>query len=173
MTHSTVANTSLNLPSFLACEDLQQICQDFLKLDERQRLSILQQIGLARYDFLIPMPLSEANIACVMRLFSTPSQAKFPDLRGADLSGLNLAGVNFIRGNLTGTNLQGSCLSSADLLFANLTNADLRGADLRGATLNETVWLGTRVEGCHLGKGIGLTKRDVTDLTLNGGIFER
>lgn len=173
MTHSTASRIHQNRPSFIARADLQQICTDFLKFDEQQRVSLLKQIGLARYDFLVPMPLSEANIACVMRLFSAPSQAKFPDLRNADLSGLNLAGVNFIRGNLTGINLQNSCLSNADLLFANLTDGDLRGADLRGATLNETVWLGTRVEGCRFGEGIGLTKRDRTDLTLNGGIFER
>jgi len=107
-----------------------------------------------------------------MGFFKTPSQAKFPNLRGAELSNLILDGVNFIRGDLTGANLKGSRLLEADLLFANFTGADLRDADLRGATLNETVLSGALVEGCNFGTGIGLTDQQRRDLKVRGALFE-
>lgn len=145
----------------------------FLEQSPQQRLLILGQLGLARYaDFLTQMPLNSANIACVMRFFSNPSSVKFPNLKGADLSGLVLDGVNLIRGNLSAANLRGSSLVNADLLFANFTGADLTSADLRGATLNETIWLGTLVEQCQLGVGIGLTHEQRRDLELRGARFD-
>ncbi len=147
-------------------------CTQFLEQNAQQRLLILQQLGLARYEFLTKIPLTEANIACVMRFFKTPSQAKFPNLRGAELSNLILDGVNFIRGDLTGANLKGSRLLEADLIFANFTGADLRDADLRGATLNETVLSGALVEGCNFGTGIGLTDQQRRDLKVRGALFE-
>ena len=50
-------------------------CTEFLEQSPQQRLLILKQLGLARYaDFLIQMPLNQANIACVMRFFSHPSR---------------------------------------------------------------------------------------------------
>jgi uncharacterized protein YjbI with pentapeptide repeats len=142
----------------------------FLEQNAQQRLLILKNLGLARYDFLTQIPLNQANVACVMRFFDNPNRVKFPNLRGADLSGLVLDGVNFIRGDLTGANLRGSRLLEADLIFANFTGADLREADLRGATLNETVWSAALVEGCNLGTGIGLTKEQRTDLKICGAI---
>ena len=147
-------------------------CTQFLEQNAQQRLLTLNKLGLARYDFLTQIPLTEANIACVMRFFSNPNQVKFPNLQGADLSGLVLDGVNFIRGNLTGANLRGSRLLEADLIFANFTGADLRAADLRGATLNETEWSAALVAGCNLGTGIGLTKQQHTDLNVRGAIVD-
>lgn len=150
-------------------QDLKGTCTQFLEQDPQQRLLTLKQLGLARYaDFLTQMPLSEANVACVMRFFRNPSRAKFPNLRGAELSGLVLDGVNFIRSDLSGANLRGSSLVNADLLFADFTAADLRNADLRGATLNETVWSGALVDQCQFGKGIGLTDEQRTDLKVRG-----
>jgi uncharacterized protein YjbI with pentapeptide repeats len=143
----------LNSPS----QPLLVTCTQFLEQNAQQRLLILKKLGLARYDFLTQIPLNEANVACVMRLFE-------------DLSGLDLDGVNFIRGDLTGANLRGSRLLEADLIFANFTGADLREADLRGATLNETIWSVALVEGCNLGTGIGLTKQQRTDLKIRGAI---
>ncbi|MEH2192497.1 MAG: pentapeptide repeat-containing protein [Nostoc sp.] len=157
----------LNLPS----QDLRDTAIQFLEQSPPQRLQILKQLGIARYDFLTMIRLNEANIICIMRFFKYPSQLKFPNLIGADLSGLILDGVNFIRGDLSGSNLQGSSLVNADLLFANLTKADLRNADLRGATLNETIWLETLVDKCHLGVGTGLTQPQLQDLQLRGAIF--
>lgn len=134
---------------------------------------MLKQFGLARYaDFLTQMPLSEANLACIMRFFRDPSRVKFPSLRGADLSGLVLNGVNCIRGDLSEANLRGSHLINADLIFADFTRADLRDADLRGATLNETVWLDTLVDQCNLGTGIGLTDEQYADLKVRGAMFD-
>lgn len=150
--------------------DLKLTCIQFLTQNPQQRLLTLQNIGLARYDFLTQIPLTEANVTCVMRFFKDPSRTKFPNLRGADLSGLVLDGVNFIRGDLTGANLRGSRLLEADLIFANFTGADLREADLRGATLNETIWLTALVEGCNLGSGIGLTQQQRKDLQVRGAI---
>lgn len=148
-------------------------CTQFLEQSPEQRLLVLRQLGLARYaDFLTKMPLSGANIDCVMRFFSHPSRVKFPNLKGADLSGLVLDGVNLIRGDLSGANLQGSSLINADLLFANFTKADLRTASLSGATLNETIWLNTLVEQCYFGAGIGLTQKQRTDLKLHGARFD-
>lgn len=154
-------------------QDLYLSSTQFLEQNPQQRLVQLKQLGLARYaDFLTQMPLSEANIACVMRFFSNPSQVKFPNLKQADLSGLVLDGVNLIRGDLSGTNLQGSSLMNADLLFVNFTRANLTAAALRGATLNETIWLGTLVDRCQLGTGIGLTHKQRRDLMLRGAIFD-
>ncbi|MBR8833526.1 MAG: pentapeptide repeat-containing protein [Stigonema ocellatum SAG 48.90 = DSM 106950] len=152
-------------------QNLRYAAIHFLEQSPEQRLPILQQLGIARYDFLTKMRLNEANIVCVMRFFQNPSQLKFPSLIGADLSGLVLDGVNFIRGNLSGANLQGSSLVNADLIFANFTHADLRDADLRGATLNETIWLGTSVDECEFGEGSGLTKIQRKDLELRGARF--
>jgi uncharacterized protein YjbI with pentapeptide repeats len=152
-------------------QNLYDTCVEFLKQTPQQRLLTLKNLGLARYDFLIHISLTEANVACVMRFFREPSRVKFPNLRGADLSGLVLDGVNFIRGDLTGATLKGSRLLEADLIFANLTGADLRDADLRGSTLNETVWLGALVEGCRLGMGIGLTNQQHTELKAGGALF--
>ncbi|MEP0885112.1 pentapeptide repeat-containing protein [Trichocoleus sp. ST-U3] len=129
-------------------------------------------MGIARYaDFLTKMPLTEANVACVMHFFRDTSRVKFPNLRGADLSNLKLDGVNFIRGDLSGANLRGSSLLEADLLFANFTESDLRNADLRGATLNETIWSGAVVQDCHFGEGIGLTKQQRRSLKVLGARF--
>lgn len=153
-------------------QNLYQNCVQFLQHNSQQRLLILKNLGLGRYDFLTKIPLTEANVACVMRFFQSPSRAKFPNLRGAELSGLVLDGVNFIRGDLTGAKLKGSSLLEADLIFANFTDADLRDADLRGATLNESVWLGALVEGCKFGVGIGLTDKQHRDLKLLGAIFD-
>ncbi|MGQ4648898.1 pentapeptide repeat-containing protein [Lyngbya aestuarii] len=155
-----------------ATENLYHICHQFLTQSPQQRLVILQNLGLGRYAFLSQMPLTEANIACVMRFFRTPNQVKFPNLKGAELSSLVLDGVNFIRGDLTGATLQGSSLREADLIFANFTQADLRNADLRGASLNETIWLGALVAGCNFGTGIGLSPRQRTELEIQGGRFE-
>jgi len=155
-----------------ATDNLYHICHQFLRQSSQQRLLVLQNLGLGRYDFLSQMPLTEANIACVMRFFRTPNQVKFPNLRGAELSGLVLDGVNFIRGDLTGATLKGSSLREADLIFANFTQADLRDADLRGATLNETIWLGALVAGCIFGTGIGLSSKQRTELEIQGARFE-
>ncbi len=158
----------LNSPT----QNLYQTCTQFLEQNAQQRLLTLKNLGLARYEFLTQIPITEENIACVMRFFKDPSRAKFPNLRGAELSGLVLDGVNFIRGDLTGANLKGSRLLEADLIFANFTGADLRDADLRGATLNETVWTAALVEGCNFGSGIGLTQKQRTDLKVGGAIFD-
>lgn len=152
-------------------QNLYDTCVEFLKQAPQQRLLTLKHFGLARYDFLTQISLTEANVVCVMRFLGEPSRVKFPNLRGADLSGLVLDGVNFIRGDLTGATLQGSRLLDADLIFANLTGVDLRDADLRGATLNETIWLGALVVGCRLGTGIGLTNQQRTELNAGGAVF--
>jgi uncharacterized protein YjbI with pentapeptide repeats len=155
-----------------SAQNLHQTCTQFLEQNSQQRLLTLKNLGLARYEFLTQISLTEANIACVMGFFKAPSRAKFPNLRGADLSGLVLNGVNFIRGDLTGANLKGSRLLEADLIFANFTGADLRDADLRGATLNETVWSAALVEGCNFGTGMGLTDEQRTHLKAGGAIFD-
>ncbi|HEY9607704.1 MAG TPA: pentapeptide repeat-containing protein [Allocoleopsis sp.] len=152
-------------------QNLHDTCVEFLKQTPQERLLTLKNFGLARYDFLTQISLTQANVACVMRFFREPSRVKFPNLRGADLSGLVLDGVNFIRGDLTGATLKASRLIEADLIFANLTGADLRDTDLRGATLNETIWLGALVEGCRLGTGIGLTHQQRTTLKAGGAVF--
>lgn len=158
---------------FTPTQDLYLTCVRFLEQTPEQRLLILKQLGLARYaDFLTQMPLNQANIACVMHFFNHPSQVKFPNLKGADLSGLALNGVNLIRGDLSLASLQGSSLVDADLIFANFTRADLRSADLSGATLNETIWLGTLVDKCRLGLGIGLTPEQRIDLKQHGAKFD-
>ena len=157
----------LNIPT----QDLRYTAIQFLEQSPTQRLQILKQRGIARYEFLTKIQLNEANIICIMRFFKYPSQLKFPNLVGADLSGLILDGVNFIRGNLSDANLQGSSLIDADLLFVNFTKANLRNADLRGATLNETIWLETLVDSCQLGVGTGLSNLQRQDLQLRKAIF--
>jgi uncharacterized protein YjbI with pentapeptide repeats len=153
-------------------QDLYCTCTEFLKQSSQQRLLVLKQIGLARYaDFLTQMPLTETNVACVMRFFTNPSRVKFPNLKGAELSSLILDGVNFIRGNLSGTNLRRSSLVNADLIFADFTGADLRNADLQGATLNETIWSNAMVYQCNFGSGIGLTNEQRRDLKVRGAMF--
>jgi uncharacterized protein YjbI with pentapeptide repeats len=144
----------------------------FLEQTPKQRLQILQQLGIARYEFFTKMRLNEANINCLMRFLDNPNQLKFPNLIEADLSNLILDDVNFIRGNLSKANLQKSSLKNADLLFANFTNANLINADLRGATLNETIWLNTLVDECRLGEGIGLKENQRKDLQLRGARFD-
>jgi len=158
----------LNSPT----QKLYQTCLQFLQENSQQRLLTLKNLGLARYEFLTKMPLTEANVTCVMHFFQSPSRAKFPILRGAELSGLVLDGVNFIRGDLTGAKLQECSLLEADLIFANFTDANFTDADLRGATLNESVWFGALVEGCKFGAGIGLTDKQRRDLSLRGAIFD-
>ena len=143
----------------------------FLQASPLQRLQILQNMGISRYEFLTKICLNDANIKCVMRFFENPSQLKFPNLSGADLSGLVLDEVNFIRGNLSAANLQNSSLVNADLIFVNFTKADLRNANLTGATLNETIWINTLVDNCHFGVGTGLTKLQRQDLQLRGAKF--
>lgn len=141
---------------------------DFLEKTPQERVEVLKKMGLGRYKFLTKLPLTEANILCVMGFLGNPKRVKFPNLQGADLAGLNLEGVNFIRGNLTGSNLQNTCLINADLLFANFTKANLTNADLTGATLNETIWLNAIVEGCNLKNTIGLTQNQLQDLIQRG-----
>lgn len=158
----------LNSPT----QDLYLKSIHFLEHNHQQRLLMLQKLGLARYDFLAKIPLNQANVACLVRFLQAPNQVKFPNLREADLSGLVLDGVNFIRADLTGANLRKSRLLEADLIFANFTRADLRDADLRGATLNETLWSEAVVEGCHFGRGIGLTYQQCQDLTTRGAIVD-
>ncbi|MEH1851852.1 MAG: pentapeptide repeat-containing protein [Nostoc sp.] len=157
----------LNIPN----QDLRHKAIQFLEQSPPQRLQVLKQTGIARYDFLTKIQLNEANIICMMRFLKYPSQLKFPNLIGADLSGLILDGVNFIRGNLSEANLQGSSLVNADLLFVNFTKADLRNADLRGATLNETIWLETLVDKSEFGVGTGLDYLQCQDLQLRGARF--
>jgi uncharacterized protein YjbI with pentapeptide repeats len=152
-------------------QNIRKIAINFLEKSREERGLLLKEFGIARYEFLTEIPLTEANIICVMRFLQTPSQLKFPILIGVDLSGLILTDVNFIRGNLTDANLRGTSLVNADLIFANLTNADLRDADLRGSTLNETIWTGTLVDGCFFGEGIGLTASQRKDLQKRGAIF--
>ena len=153
-------------------QNLHCTCTEFLKQGPQQRLLLLKQLGIARYaDFLTQMPLTETNVACVMRFFTNPSRVKFPNLKGAELSGLNLDGVNFIRGNLSEANLRESSLVNADLIFADFTGADLKNADLQGATLNETIWLGAMVYQCNFGSGIGLMNEQRKDLKIRGAKF--
>jgi uncharacterized protein YjbI with pentapeptide repeats len=152
-------------------QDLRYTAIQFLEQSPIQRLQVLKQLGIGRYDFLTKIRLNEANVICMMRFFKYPNQLKFPNLMGADLSGLILDRVNFIRGNLSGANLQDTSLVDADLLFANFTKADLRKADLRGATLNETIWLETLVDNCEFGLGIGLSHQQRQDLQLRQARF--
>lgn len=152
-------------------QDLRYTAIEFLEQNSQQRLQVLKELGIARYEFLTKMPLNEANIICIMRFFQSPQQLKFPNLMGADLSGLILDEINLIRGNLSGANLQNTSLVNADLLFVNFTKADLRNANLRGATLNETIWLDTLVGECQFGKGNGLTQLQRKDLQLRGARF--
>ncbi|MBW4673223.1 MAG: pentapeptide repeat-containing protein [Desmonostoc geniculatum HA4340-LM1] len=152
-------------------ENLRHIAIQFLEQNSPQRLQILKEFGIARYDFLTKIRLNEANIICIMRFLKYPNQLKFPNLEQADLSGLILDELNFIRANLSAANLQGSSLVNTDLLFANLTKANLKNADLTGATLNETIWLDTLVEQCQLGVGIGLTHLQRQDLQLRKAKF--
>ena len=153
-------------------QNLDQTSIDFLERSPQKRLLILKEMGLARYAiFLTIMPLAEANIACIMRFFSNPTKAKFPNLQGAELSGLVLDGVNFIRGDLSWANLSNSSLVDADLIFANVTNANFSNANLQGATLNETIWDGAIVENCNFGAGIGITNKQRQKLVSCGAMF--
>jgi uncharacterized protein YjbI with pentapeptide repeats len=164
-----------NMPdiSQLLITNLREASTQFLEQNPKDRLLVLRNLGLVRYGtFLAQMPLTESNIACVMRFLQNPDRVKFPDLRGAELAGLVLDGVNFIRGDLSGANLRGCRLHKADLVFARLVRTDLREADLRGATLNETLWSGTLVKGCQLGRGIGLTEQQRQALSPDGALFE-
>jgi uncharacterized protein YjbI with pentapeptide repeats len=156
-----------------ATSNLQTLSNHFLEKEAGDRLQILKQLGLARYaDFMLLMPNTAANVACVMRFFADPSRVKFPDLRGVELAGLALDGVNLIRANLTGAKLKGSSLVKADLIYAQLQDADLSDADLRGATLNKTSWVGAQVAGCRLGVGVGLTEAQRQDLQQRGAWLE-
>ncbi|MBD2195069.1 MULTISPECIES: pentapeptide repeat-containing protein [Calothrix] len=157
----------LNIPT----QELRDRAIYFLEQTPQQRLEILQQLGISRYNFLTQIKLNAANITCISRFLNNPSLLKFPNLSGADLSGLNLESVNFIRGNLSGANLQGCSLVNADLLFANFTRADLRNANLSGTTLNETIWLSALVDECQFGNGTGLTPQQRKDLQIRGARF--
>lgn len=169
LTYSLASYFMLNYPN----SDLRDKSIHFLEQTPQQRQSYLRELGISRYaEILNQIPLNEANIICVMRFLANPSRLKFPNLVGADLSGLVLNGVNLIRGNLSEASLRCSSLIDADLLFANLTNADLTGADLTGATLNETIWLGSVVDRCRFGTGIGLSQEQRRDLQLRGAIFK-
>ena len=150
---------------------IQERCIEFLHQSPAQRLKILQEMGIGRYDFLTQIPLTENNIICLMGYFQDTRRLKFPRLINADLSGLILDDVNWIRGDLRGAKLRGTRLINADLIFANFTNADLTEADLTGATLNETIWNNATVTGCLLGSGIGLTQQQRQILSQNKGIF--
>ncbi|MBW4664768.1 MAG: pentapeptide repeat-containing protein [Chroococcus sp. CMT-3BRIN-NPC107] len=153
-------------------QNLYQISTEFLEQLPEKRLLILKEMGLARYaDFLTIMPVAEANIACIMRFFSSPSKAKFPNLQGTELSGLVLNRVNFIRGDLSGANLSNSSLVDADLIFANFAGANLSNTNLQGATLNETVWNSAILENCNFGTGIGITNKQRQELVSCGAIF--
>ncbi len=153
-------------------QNLYQISTSFLEQTPQKRLLILKEIGLGRYaDFLTIMPLTQANITCIMRFFSNPKRVKFPSLQGAELSGLVLDGVNFIRGDLSGANLSNSSLIDADLLFANFTQANLSNANLQGATLNETIWIGAKVTNCNFGAAIGILSKQRQELVSCGAIF--
>ncbi|MFB2771505.1 pentapeptide repeat-containing protein [Pelatocladus sp. BLCC-F211] len=157
----------LNIPNL----ELREQTIYFLDKNHDQRLQILKQLGIARYDFLAKMRLNETNIVCVSRFFAHPTQLKFPNLIGADLSDLELEGVNLIRGNLSGANLKGSSLVDADLIFANFTGADVTDANLRGSTLNETIWLKALVKKCNFGEGVGLSNQQRQDLLMRGAVF--
>jgi uncharacterized protein YjbI with pentapeptide repeats len=150
---------------------LAQRCRNFLQQTPAQRLDTLQQLGLARYDFLIKMRLSDRNIAAIMRFLARPEQTKFPQLQNTELSGLNLNQANLIRANLTAAQLVNTSLVDADLIFANFTAANLTDANLTGATLNQTVWQDTVVTNCHLGSGIGLSTSLKLDLQTRGAIL--
>lgn len=155
----------------ITAEKAQLISIEFLEKSPEERLQILKNFGLSRYEFLTQLPISPVNITCVMRFLGNPNRVKFPNLQGAELAGLNLQGVNFIRGNLTNANLQNTCLINADLLFVNFTNANLTHADLTGATLNETIWLNALVKGCKLKNTTGLTPQQRQYLTDRGATF--
>jgi uncharacterized protein YjbI with pentapeptide repeats len=153
-------------------QNLYQISTDFLEKPPHKRLLVLKEMGLARYaTFLTIMPLTAANISCIMRFLGDPPKVKFPNLQGAELSGLVLDGVNFIRGDLSGVNLSNSSLVEADLIFANFTNANLNNANLQGATLNETIWNSALVKNCNFGAGIGITNKQYQELVTRGAMF--
>ena len=153
-------------------QNLYQTSTSFLEQTPQKRLLILKGIGLGRYaEFLTIMPLTQANITCIMRFFSNPKKVKFPNLQGAELSGLVLDGVNFIRGDLSGVNLSNSSLIDADLIFANFTQANLTNANLQGATLNETIWHSVVVTNCNFGAGIGISCKQRQDLVNCGAVF--
>jgi uncharacterized protein YjbI with pentapeptide repeats len=139
-------------------QELRNHAIQFLEKNPQQRLQILKELGIARYDFLTKIRINEANVTCIMQFLQNPNQLKFPNLIGADLSNLVLHEANFIRGNLSEANLQGSSLINAELLFANFTKANLKNANLTGATLNKTIWLDALVEECEFCEGIGLTQ---------------
>ncbi len=154
-------------------QNLYQVSTDFLEQTPPKRLQILKEMGLARYaDFLTIMPLAEVNIACIMRFFSNPSRAKFPNLQGVELSNLVLDRVNFIRGDLSGANLSNSSLVDADLIFANFTKANLSNANLQGATLNETIWHDAIIKNCNFSIGIGITNKQRQELVTRGAMFD-
>ncbi|MFH7027588.1 MAG: pentapeptide repeat-containing protein [Heteroscytonema crispum UTEX LB 1556] len=155
----------------IQAQELRNHAIQFLEKNPQQRLQILKQLGIARYEFLTKIRINEANVSCVMQFLQNPTQLKFPNLIGADLSNLVLDEVNLIRGNLSEANLRGSSLLNADLLFANFTKADLRNANLTGATLNKTVWLDALIDECDFGEGIGLTQLQRKDLQLRGARF--
>lgn len=151
--------------------ELEQRCKNFLQQTPAKRLEVLQQLGLARYDFLTKIAFTENNLACIMGFFARPEQTKFPQLQNTELSGLILDEANLIRANLSAAKLVNTSLVDADLIFANLTAANLTDANLNGATLNQTIWQGTIVTNCNLGTGIGLSQKLKLDLQQRGAIF--
>jgi uncharacterized protein YjbI with pentapeptide repeats len=149
------------------------LCQQFLSQSSPQRLEILQQLGLERYQqllcFLSP---TAANQQCLLRFFTNPQQVKFPQLQGANLSGLDLQGMNLIRAKFNNAQLVQCCLRSADLIFGDFSGANLTAADLRGCTINETQWYEAIVFHCDLRQTIGLTAQQQHSLQQQGAILD-
>jgi hypothetical protein len=149
------------------------LCQQFLSQSAPQRLEILHQLGLERYQqllcFLSP---TAANQQCLLRFFANPQQVKFPQLQGADLTGLDLQGMNLIRAKFNNAQLGQCCLRAADLIFGDFSGANLTQADLRGCTINETQWLNTIVFRCDLRQAVGLSAQQRHLLQQQGAILD-
>lgn len=148
------------------------ICQEFLAQAVPQRLKILQNMGLERYEQLLcHLNATEANYQCLCRFLIHPHQVKFPQLQGADLRGLNLQHMNLVRAKFNQAQLQGCDLRSADLIFGDFTGANLTNADLRGCTVNESQWQNAIVTCCDLRSAVGLTLQQQRLLYQQGAIL--
>jgi uncharacterized protein YjbI with pentapeptide repeats len=157
------ASDALNPPDF---------CGQFLQLPAAQRLSILQNIGLERYQQLLCyLSPTAANHECLQGFLVAPQQVKFPQLQGADLTGLDLRGMNLIRAKFNNSRLTSCCLRSADLIFGDFTGANLCDADLQDCTINEAQWLNAIVLRCDLRGAVGLTPQQQSLLQRNGAIL--
>lgn len=64
----------------ISTQDLRNTAIQFLEQSPPQRLKILNNLGIARYEFLTKIRLNEANIICMIRFFKSPSQLKFPNI---------------------------------------------------------------------------------------------